>query len=103
MRILPGFSGGRGIAVGLIAVLLPGLASGQALLPQLPVTNNDGTIRTITKSGNTVYVGGAFDYIGPLTGSAALLDLSTGAPTPGFPGIGDGVVSAFASDGSGGW
>jgi FlgD Ig-like domain len=86
-------------------MLIPAAASAQALLPQIPIATyqgGSGNVQAITKSGNTVYVGGTFDYIGPLTGSVGLADATTGAITPGFP-MSDGSVSAAAADGSGGW
>jgi hypothetical protein len=96
------YSAGRGILAALIATILPDLASAQALLSQIPITNNLGAVHAIGKFGNTVYVGGAFEYLGPPTGSAASLDVATGAPLAGFPEV-NGGVRAFAPDGAGGW
>jgi hypothetical protein len=88
-------------------LLSPRSTSAQALLSQIPVTNGglgDGSayVSALAKAGNTVYVGGSFDYIGPATGSAALLDPTTGAPVVGFPKV-DSSIDAIASDGAGGW
>jgi trimeric autotransporter adhesin len=92
----------------LLSAILPGLASSQALthslqaLTQIPVTNQDGQVHVVTTSGSTVYVGGNFDYLGPATGGAALLDATTGAADLTFPQI-NGVVAGIVSDGAGGW
>ena len=96
-----------GSSVALIATLLPRSSDAQALLGQIPVTNGglgdgSGKVSAIAKAGNTVYVGGNFDYIGPATGGAALLDPVTGAPSSALPKI-DGSVVAIAPDGAGGW
>lgn len=88
----------------VVMACLPNPASAQALLPQIPVATlqNGGQINAIAKSGNTVYVGGRFEYIGPLTASAGIAEATTGAITPGFP-MSDGFVYTAAPDGSGGW
>lgn len=67
-------------ALALLAVLLPGLAAGQALPSETPldVWGPDGPVRAVARDGDTLYVGGAFTYVGPPTGPFAIVDASTG-------------------------
>lgn len=62
----------------------------------------DGNVNATVQSGDTLYVGGNFTYIGPNTGSGTSLSLLTGAPLANSPRV-DGLVLAVAPDGSGGW
>src|SRR5262252_8180478 len=59
-------------------------------------------VRTAVLDGNTLYVGGDFTRIGPVTGCGVPLDITSGAPVTGFP-IVVGDVSCALADGSGGW
>lgn len=61
-----------------------------------------GNVNAIAVSGNTAYIGGTFDYVGPRTGASAALDSTTGTRQTPWPEI-TGTVNATASDGSGGW
>jgi hypothetical protein len=74
------------------------------------VTN--GPVNAIVRAGDTIYIGGRFDRVGPRTGpgvevsldgseNAGLPQISGAGPTSSF-GAG-GSVSAVAPDGSGGW
>lgn len=82
----------------LAAAALPA-ARAQSLHPHLPVT--DGQVLAIASSGNTVYLGGSFNHMGPASGSACAVDPVTGLPL-GLPKI-LGAVNAIAPDGAGGW
>src|SRR4029453_13630285 len=62
----------------------------------------NGPVSALALSGNTLYVGGSFPGVGPVTGSFAALDRGTGSPGSAFPKV-DGEVFAVASDGAGGW
>ena len=44
--------------------------------PNMWVTN--GAVSAIVRSGNTIYLGGDFTYVGPKTGSGVQLSSSTG-------------------------
>ena len=66
----------------------------------LPSPN--GEVYSIVRKDNKVYYGGDFDYVGPVTGSEALLDNSSGINVNNFPRI-DGTVNCVIPDNSGGW
>ena len=98
---------------GLLAALLPGNARG-SLVDSVPertdVTN--GPVQAIVRSGDTIYIGGRFDRVGPRTGPGVELALD-GSQNPGLPEISGagpsliggsgGGLSAVVADGSGGW
>jgi len=75
-------------------------------LPDVPdhtyVTN--GPVSAIVRVGQTIYIGGMFDRVGPPTGPGVELALD-GSQNPGLPEIAgsDGTVQCVASDGAGGW
>jgi hypothetical protein len=62
----------------------------------------DGPVLAIARMDSTIYLGGSFSYVGPVTGSAALVDNTTAQHNALLPRV-DGVVNAIISDGSGGW
>src|SRR6187402_1396866 len=82
------------------SLLLSLSALSQTLLPAFPVAN--GSVSTIVRHGNTIYLGGAFTYIGPNLPNGADIDATTGAPNLAFD-IPNGNVSTAVPDGSGGW
>ncbi len=88
-----------GIAL-LAAVSAVGSASAQAIDSKLWGTN--GGVTTITRIGNTLYVGGGFTIVGPCTGGGVPVDRATGVPRAAYPHV-VGRVSAVVSDGAGGW
>lgn len=91
--------------LGLLAVVLFSNARG-SIADSLPnrtfVTN--GPVQAVARSGDTIYIGGRFNRVGPRTGPGLefALDGSRNAGLPEVTG-GGGVVQAVASDGSGGW
>ena len=70
-----------------------------------PVT--DGDVRCLVASGTTVYAGGDFSLIGPLTGKFSVTGAASGKPDLGMPVVdsaaADGAVHAIEPDGRGGW
>jgi hypothetical protein len=64
----------------LLAALAPCVAAGQALPSETPldVWGPDGVVQAVARDGDTLYVGGAFTYVGPPTGPFAIVDSATG-------------------------
>ena len=97
----------RGILAAL-TVAVPAAAIDDVPLAQKVAPNGPVTATTTAPDG-TVYLGGSFTRVGPITGPAALLDVGTGKVVPGGPSISppfsstDGAVTAEVSDGAGGW
>src|SRR5262245_10374205 len=75
----------------LTALMGARLAQPQNLITSFNAPN--GPVRAITLSGNTLYVGGAFNLVGPVTGSGVPLDTLTATPTAPYPKV-TGVVRA---------
>ena len=80
--------------------LAAGVARAQTVRDDFFITN--GQVNAQVLRGNTLYVGGSFSFVGPVTGSGVPVDATTGAPEPGFPRV-NGTVMAVVPDGSGGW
>jgi trimeric autotransporter adhesin len=89
----------------MLAALLPGNARGSVADSQPNrtfVTN--GPVQAVVRSGDTIYIGGRFNRVGPRTGPGVEFALD-GSQNTGLPEVtgGGGTVQAVASDGSGGW
>jgi hypothetical protein len=63
----------------------------------------NGEVKAAVAMGNTLYLGGDFDFVGPPTGSFAAWDLGTGALASTAPQRVVGTIAAIAPDGAGGW
>jgi hypothetical protein len=71
----------------------------------------DGSVNTILVTNGVAYIGGSFNSVGPRRSFGAILDRQTGEADPYFPKVlfnprspsRNGVISAIAPDGSGGW
>ncbi len=62
----------------------------------------DNTVTAIARSGNTLYVGGAFNWVGPPTGGLVALSKHHSNRLMPFPKV-TGYVYSIAADGHGGW
>ncbi|MEO5619205.1 MAG: hypothetical protein ABIS67_15655, partial [Candidatus Eisenbacteria bacterium] len=62
----------------------------------------NGNVLAFARSGNTLYIGGAFSQVGPNTGGGIPLGVASGQPVTGYPPVA-GQVLAVVPDGSGGW
>ncbi|MBI5711724.1 MAG: T9SS type A sorting domain-containing protein [Candidatus Eisenbacteria bacterium] len=99
------FQDGRTVLAGASGLLLflllsAGPVVSQEVDPILWGTN--GNVTGIARSGNTIYIAGAFFLVGPNTGSFVPIDRTSGAALPSFPKVA-GVVKAIIPDGHGGW
>src|SRR5262252_8169061 len=81
-------------------LLMTGEAHAQSVRRDFFVPNS--MVRSAVLSGNTLYIGGDFTRVGPVTGSGVPIDPQSGAPAAGFPVIVGSVVCALP-DGAGGW
>src|SRR6266487_3248657 len=88
------------LALGSAAILAAPGVFAQTVDPNLWGTN--GTVTAIARTGNTVYIGGAFTWVGPITGGGVALSAESGAPLPSFQKVA-GLVNAAVPDGEGGW
>lgn len=89
-------SGALALALGLAAAT----ATAQTVRTDFYITNGQVTGQVLR--GNTLYVGGSFSFVGPVTGAGVPIDPVTAAPAPNFPRV-NGTVMAAVPDGSGGW
>src|SRR4051794_94863 len=93
--------------VGLILVFLAALISRPSAATGAAVAQPagwvpDGPVLTSALVGNTIYIGGQFRYIGPITGGFAVLDQATAYSVANAPVV-DGSITAMTPDGTGGW
>jgi hypothetical protein len=89
-----------GLLIALISCLCAAGASAQTVREDLFITN--GTVNAQVTSGTTLYLGGSFSFVGPVTGSGVPVDTTTGVAVSGFPKV-NGQVNTAVSDGAGGW
>ena len=87
---------------GVWGVFAPGPAQAQSSIPREETWVTNGAVYAIAPTSDTVYIGGSFTHVGPLTGCGTPLDVSTGQVQTPFPKV-NGTVWACASDGLGGW
>ncbi|CCH78154.1 exported hypothetical protein [Nostocoides japonicum T1-X7] len=97
------------VAMGTVAAGLPAKAASTVAAPASLSTMPDpswwgtnGRVTDIKHVGSRVYLSGAFDYIGPQTGYGVRVSPTSGVMASTSPKI-DGVVTASAPDGAGGW
>jgi hypothetical protein len=85
-----------------IAITLAWISTASAQIVDTTLWVTTGTVNTVVRDGNTIYIGGNFKSVGPATGGGAPLSIATGALVRPFPKV-LGTVYAVAADGSGGW
>ncbi len=91
---------------GIVSLLAGGLALSaatayaQSVRTDFFITNGQVTAQVIR--GNTLFVGGSFSFVGPVTGAGVPVDPVTAVPAAGFPRV-NGTVVAAIPDGTGGW
>jgi len=98
------------MAVGLMLSVIEGeCAWAQSSTPRKETWVTNGTVHAIVATTDTVYLGGEFTYVGPITGNGVPIDRASGQPVATFPQVqvnGEvliGNVQSSVSDGAGGW
>ncbi|HSC52943.1 MAG TPA: T9SS type A sorting domain-containing protein [Phnomibacter sp.] len=86
----------------VIAVLLTAFCQLNAQTPQPNWPVAAGRINSIVRSGNTIYMGGGFNYVGPNVPYFASINATTGVAGTTMPKP-NGLVNAVVPDGAGGW
>ena len=97
----PRFALLRSVIIGVIALVAP-LSAGRAQQLDPDQWGANGTVSAMAASGDTVFLGGDFSLIGPVSGGGGELSLRDGRPTPNFPRV-TGTIRAALPDGQGGW
>ncbi len=62
----------------------------------------DGPVNAVVETNGVVYIGGLFDYIGPVSETGTAFDLVSAAPDLSFPRF-KGAIKAIVTDNAGGW
>ncbi len=106
-RHLPGANRrGRRAACACLAWLAASCLAPASATPQTVDPNLWGlglaNVTAIARSGNTLYVGGAFSQVGPNTGSGIPLQYGRGVPASAYAKV-NGEILAAVTDGAGGW
>ncbi len=98
-----------GLVLALCSFFSPAVLAQSApydALPDLWVVDN--RVRSLDVVGDTLYLGGDFEYVGPPTGQLAVLDKATGEPDLSLPRVGEaggaaGITLTVVPDESGGY
>lgn len=83
-------------------VLGSGPAIGQTIDSKLPMVTDAGAVNDIVRVGNTIYISGSFQQVGPRSGQGVPVSSTTGQPVGVYPKIA-GTVAVATADGHGGW
>jgi trimeric autotransporter adhesin len=104
LHLFKSLADGSGIFVSYFLLgLLGSPAMGQPCpAPKSSFWRTDNHVYAIAESGGVVYLGGAFNYVGPANGKAGVVALASGQAQADFPFV-NGSVYAVLSDGKGGW
>ncbi|MBI5709401.1 MAG: T9SS type A sorting domain-containing protein [Candidatus Eisenbacteria bacterium] len=87
---------------GLLLATLVGTACGQAVDTTTWGFSPGANVLAIARNGNTIYLGGNFNYIGPSTGGGVPVNARSAIPLTRYPRV-VGRVYAVVADGGGGW
>jgi hypothetical protein len=93
-------------AVLALALAIPATAQAVAppiVPPDMGAYVTDGRVNAMAKYGNTIYLGGDFEHLGPRVGPFAKISRSTGARDTAWAQPSGGDVMSSISDGSGGY
>jgi trimeric autotransporter adhesin len=94
---------GRLLASAALATSVLGQAAGaQSIDRKLWAVEPTGRVLAIARAKDTIYIGGNFHSVGPVTGQGVPVDTGSGAPLTPYPQI-SGTVEAVIGDGQGGW
>jgi hypothetical protein len=88
------------VLIALAGIVVP--LAAWAGKPSLWGVDAGGTVTAIAANRDVVYIGGAFQFVGPSTGGGVPVDAVTGEPSPDFPPV-TGYAWVSISDGRGGW
>jgi hypothetical protein len=86
-----------------IGIRTPAIAGGFVVSDEPSWVLAGGSVEAIVRWGDTLYLGGDFDQLGPFTGSAAVISPRDGTVTADLPAVVEGDVRAIVEDGLGGW
>src|SRR5689334_12807704 len=87
-------------AMALMSLIASTSAQAQDVNGSMWVPN--GQVNAIATSGTTIYIGGHFTHVGPITGACAGIDAGSGVLRHGWPRV-NGAVYCSVADGAGGW
>jgi len=87
------------VVIGISSILASPSGFAQTLESNLWMAN--GPVHAVAHAAGSTYIGGVFSYVGPPTGSAAPIDVTTGNVAASFPEV-SGQVFAVIPDGAGG-
>ena len=91
------------LLAGMCALIVAAATSAQPTPgPRVSTWTPNGGVSMLAIDGNTLYVGGTFDYVGPLTGGFGVVDAAD-ATAINTEARAMGGATAIAADGGGGW
>lgn len=98
------------VACAALAVAVPTASAALSSTPE-PTWGTDGPVEALARSGDTLYLGGMFGRVGPVTGPGAIVSGQTALPDTSAARVVDtarsdsygATVQAVAPDGEGGW
>lgn len=90
-----------GVIVPLLSLLVAVPARPQVVDPHL-WNAGIGNVTAMARSGDTLYVGGTFNQVGPNTGSGVPVQYGGGGALPRYPKVNGEILTAI-SDSAGGW